>query len=228
MPLDVYSAVRLSLIVGLCAAALGLAPAVAAGWLLARRTFRGKSLLGALLMVPMVLPPVVTGLLLLRVLGRSAPVGQALAGIGLPVTFTLLGAIVAAGVVGFPLYVASARAALDAVDPRYEELSHTLGVPPWATFRRVTLPLAAPGLAAGAVLAFARGLGEFGATAVLAGNVEGRTRTIALATYTLLDAPGEDPRVGQLALASMALSLASLAGFEALHRWQRRRLGLGG
>jgi molybdate transport system permease protein len=228
VPLDVANAVRLSLIVGLCAAGLGLVPAVAAGWVLARRTFPGKAVLGALLMLPMVLPPVVTGLLLLRLLGRTAPIGQALAAVGLPVTFTLLGAVVAAGVVGFPLYVASARAALEAVDPRYEELSHTLGVPPWTTFRRVTLPLAAPGLAAGAVLAFARGLGEFGATAVLAGNVEGRTRTIALATYTLLDAPGDDPRVGQLAVASVVLSVASLAGFEALNRWQRRRLGLGG
>ncbi|MFZ5479795.1 MAG: molybdate ABC transporter permease subunit, partial [Myxococcota bacterium] len=154
--------------------------------------------------------------------------GGALAAVGLPVPFSLLGAVIAAAVVGFPLYVMSVRGAFLAVDPRYEEVSMSLGVPPAATFRRVVLPLAFPGIAAGVVLAFARGLGEFGATAVLAGNMEGRTRTIALAVYALLDAPGDDARVTTLVAASVALSLAALVGYEALERWQRRRLELDG
>jgi molybdate transport system permease protein len=224
--LDVGSAVRLSLAVGLAAAMLGLLPAGAVAWVLARRRFPGKAVVSALVLAPLVLPPVVTGLLLLRAFGRASPVGALLADVGLAVPFTLLGAVLAALVVGFPLYVMSVRGAFEAVDPRYEEVSLSLGVPPAATFRRVTLPLAAPGIVAGVVLAFARGLGEFGATAVIAGNIEGRTRTIALAVYALLDAPGEDGRVTALVLASVGLSLAALVGFEALNRWQRRRLEL--
>jgi molybdate transport system permease protein len=226
--LDVGSAVRLSLQVGLTAMLLGLPPAVATGWLLARRRLPGRSLLTALVMTPLVLPPVVTGLLMLRLLGRGSPLGGAFADWGWPVSFSLLGAVLAALVVGFPVYVLTIRGAFEAVDPRYEELSLSLGVPPRATFRRVSLPLALPGIAAGAVLAFARGLGEFGATAVIAGNMEGRTRTIALAVYALIDGPGDDPRVAWLVLASVGLSLAALVAFEALNRWQRRRLELDG
>jgi molybdate transport system permease protein len=226
MTLDVGSAIALSLAVGLAAAVAGLVPAAAVAWVLARRRFPGKALASAVVLAPLVLPPVVTGLLLLRAFGRSSPLGAALADVGLPVPFTLLGAVLAALVVGFPLYVTTVRSAFEAVDPRYEEVSRSLGVRPAATFRRVTLPLAAPGIVAGVVLAFARGLGEFGATAVIAGNIEGRTRTIALAVYALLDAPGEDGRVTTLVLASVGLSLAALVGFEALNRWQRRRLEL--
>jgi molybdate transport system permease protein len=226
--LDVASAVRLSLLVGLGAAALGFVPATAVAWLLARGRFRGKSLLSALVLAPLVLPPVVTGLLLLRVFGRASPIGSALDAIGLPVPFTLLGAVVAALVVGFPIYVMTIRCAIEAVDRRYEEVSVSLGVPPMRTAWRVTLPLALPGIAGGVVLAFARGLGEFGATAIIAGNMEGRTRTIALAVYALLDAPGDDPRTAALVGASIALALAALVGFEALTRWQRRRLELDG
>lgn len=228
MQLDVWSAVRLSLVVGLAAAAAGLLPAVGAAWLLARRRFRGKALVSALVLTPLVLPPVVTGLLLLRSLGRTSPVGALLAEAGMPVTFSLLGAVVAAVVVGFPIYVMTIRGALEAIDPRYEEVSLSLGEPPARTFRRVTLPLALPGIVAGVVLAFARGLGEFGATAIIAGNMEGRTRTIALAVYALLDGPGDDPRIRWLALASVAMSLGALVAFEALNRWQRRRLEVDG
>lgn len=224
MVLDVATAVRLSLLVGATAALLGFVPALAAAWVLARRRFPGKAVLTALVLTPLVLPPVVTGLLLLELFGRAGPLGPALDAIGLPVTFTLFGAVVAALVVGFPIYVMTIRGALEAVDPRYEEVSLSLGVPPSATFRRVTLPLAFPGIAAGVVLAFARGLGEFGATAIVAGNMEGRTRTIALAVYARLDSPGEDPRLTWLVFASIALSLGALVAFEALNRWQRRRL----
>lgn len=226
MTLDVWSALQLSLLVGLGATAAGFGPALALAWALARGDFRGKTLLSAVLMMPMVLPPVVTGLILLRLLGRSAPLGAALEALGAPVSFSLLGAVVAALVVGFPLYVSTIRAALEAVDPRYEEVAQTLGLTPLRTFWTITLPLAAPGLAAGAVLAFARGLGEFGATAVIAGNMEGRTRTIALAIYTLLDGPGDDPRLAQLAAFSVGTSLLAIAGHELLNRALRRRLEL--
>ena len=130
----------------------------------------------------------------------------------------------AALVVGFPLYVLSVRTAFESVDTHYEELSWTLGVPPRSTFTRISLPLAVPGIAAGALLAFARALGEFGATVVLAGNVEGTTRTIALAVYTLLEAPEGQRATWVLVGASVALSLAALVGYEALSRWQRRKL----
>lgn len=207
---------------------LGLAPAVAIAWMLARWNFPGKSLLSGLVMAPLVLPPVVTGLVLLRVFGRGTPIGATLAALGLPVTFSLTGAVLSAFVVGFPLYVMTIRTAFEAVDPRYEEVSATFGVSPWQTWRRITLPLATPGIAAGIVLAFARGLGEFGATAIVAGNMEGQTRTVALAVYALLDTPDGESATRILLAASVAMSFAALAGFEALNRWQRRRLGLDG
>lgn len=217
---DAASAILLSLEVGLWCAALGFPVAVALGWVLARRRFVGRTALLTLLLVPLVLPPVVTGYLLLRLLGRGGPA----AALGLQIPFTLAGAVVAAFVVGLPLYVMAARHAFEAVDPRYEEVSWTLGVPPWRTFRRITFPLAAPGIAAGAVLAFARALGEFGATAVLAGNVAGETRTIALAVYTLLESPGGEVGIAVLTWSSIAISLAAIAGYEQFNRWQRRRL----
>lgn len=223
---DIAGPIVLSLQVGAAAALLGLPAAVALGFVLARRSFPGHGLLGALLLAPMVLPPVVTGLLLLDLVGRATVAGGWLAARGLPLSFSFEAAVLAALVVGLPLYAWSCRAAFEAVDPRLEELSLTLGQPPLRTFRRVTLPLALPGLAAGAVLAFARGLGEFGATAVLAGNIEGETRTIALAVYHLLEAPGGQPASRGLVLASVALSVAALLAFEALNRWQRRRLEL--
>ncbi|MFV2006132.1 MAG: molybdate ABC transporter permease subunit [Longimicrobiales bacterium] len=221
---DPVSAVRLSFLVALAAVALGLVPAIGAGWLLARRDFPGRGLLSTLLLAPLVIPPVVTGFLLLSVLGGQSPLGRALAAVGLSVPFTLVGATLAALVVGFPLYVVAVRGAFEVVDPHLEELSWTLGVPPRRTFFRVSLPLALPGIAAGALLAFARALGEFGATVVLAGNVEGQTRTIALAVYALLESPSGHGAIWVLVGASVALSLAALMGFEALTRRQRRLL----
>ena len=221
---SVSSAIRLSLIVAFLATLVGIVPAVGIGWLLARRDFLGKTVLSTVIMAPLVIPPVVTGFLLLSVLGASAPLGGLIASLGFPIPFTILGASIAALVVGFPLYVISVRGAFEAVDPMYEELSWTLGSSPWRTFFRVSLPLALPGIAAGAVLAFARSLGEFGATVVLAGNVEGSTRTIALAVYTLLESPtGREP-VWILVGASVVISLVALLGFEALSRRQKRRL----
>jgi molybdate transport system permease protein len=224
MAVDPLSAIVLSLETGVASTVLGLVPAVALGRWLARTSFAGRSVVSGIVLVPMVLPPVVTGLLLLDLLGRRGLIGAWLAAVGCPITFTWLGAVIAACAMGFPLYVLGCRQAFEAVDPRYEQVAATLGDPPRRVFTRVVLPLALPGLAAGAVLAFARGLGEFGATIVLAGNVEGRTRTIALAVYTLLDGPEGDPRLWHLVGASLTLAIAALMAYEALVRWQRRRL----
>lgn len=221
---DPWTAIRISVGVGLLAALLGLVPAVGVAWVLARRPFPGKTLVTTLVLAPLVLPPVVTGFLMLALLGREGPLAGVLDALGWSVPFTPAAPVLAALVVGFPLYVVAVRGAFEAVDPRYEEVSWTLGVPRARTFLRISVPLALPGIAAGAVLAFARALGEFGATIVLAGNVEGRTRTIALAVYTLLESPGGRGRMWLLVGASVALSLAALAGYEALSRRQRRRL----
>ncbi len=223
--IDPFAAVRLSLVVALWCTVLGLPVAVALGWLLARKRFFGKTLVTALVMAPMVLPPVVTGLLLLSTFGKRGIFGPALASLGIEVPFTIVGAVIAAAVVGLPLYVMSARAAFEAIDPAYEELSATLGDSPWRTFVRVTLPLAIPGIAGGAVLSFARSLGEFGATIVLAGNTDD-TRTIAIAIYAMLDRPGDHASVVWLSAASVVLSLAALVGYELLVRRQRSRLEL--
>jgi molybdate transport system permease protein len=221
---SVGSAVRISLLVAFLATLVGLLPALGLGWLLARHDFPGKSLHSTLVLAPLVMPPVVTGFLLLTFLGSRGLLGGWLDALGVTVPFTVLGAVLAALVVGLPLYVISVRGAFQAVDPAYEELSWTLGVPPRRTFLRISLPLALPGIVAGSVLAFARALGEFGATVVLAGNVEGSTRTIALAVYTLLESPQGREATWILVGASVAISLAALLGYEALSRRQRRRL----
>ena len=221
---DPASAIRLSLVVALAATLLGLVPSLLLGRLLARRQFPGKTLVTTLILMPLVLPPVVTGFLLLTLFGTRGAFGPALAAVGISVPFTLIAPVVAALVVGLPLYVLSARGAFEAVDRRLEEVSWTLGVRPRPTFFRIVLPLAAPGIAAGAVLAFARALGEFGATVVLAGNVEGRTRTIPLAVYSLLESPGGSRAAWLLVGASALLSFLALAGFELLSRRQRKRL----
>ena len=200
------------------ATVLGAPLAVAAGWLLATQRFPGRALLTTALFLPLVLPPVVTGVLLLEVLGR----GGFLEG----VAFTRTAAVVAACVVGLPLFTLAARQAFEAVDPAYVELAQSLGVRPWRVFSRVTLPLAAPGLAAGAVLTFARALGEFGATAVVAGNVEGETRTIALEVWTLLAAPGGEERMAFLVWCSVGAGAAAVMVYETFRQWQRRRMEL--
>lgn len=215
--------VVLSLQVGVAATVVGFPLAVGLGAWLARTRSRWRTLVSTVVFLPLVLPPVVTGWLLLAVLGRHAPVGGALAGVGLPVPFTVGAAVLAALIVGLPLYVMAARAAFEAVDRRYEDLALTLGTPPLEAFRRVTLPLAFPGLAGGAVLAFARALGEFGATIVIAGNTD-QTRTIAVAIYALLDAPDGEARIVPLVLASVGISVVALLAYEGLLRAQRRRL----
>ena len=218
---DVVQATLLSLQVAAGCVIAGLPVAVALGWVLARVELPGKPVLAAVVLAPLVLPPVVTGLLILQLFGREALLGRALSVLGLHVPFTLLGATLAAFVVGMPLFVSAARAAFEGVDPVHEQVARTLGLGPWATFTRVTLPLAARGIAAGAVLAFARALGEFGATAVVAGNVAGKTRTIALAIYTLWSTPGGAGAMWTLAGVSVAISVVALWFHERLMRQRR-------
>lgn len=222
--LDPGSAIALSIRAAALATACSLPVAIPLGYGLARRDFVGKTAVEALVLLPLVLPPVVTGLLLLRVFGRRSPIGAWFDAIGLPLSFSTAAVVLAAAVVGFPLLVRTTRTAFEAVDVRYEDVARTLGLGPLATFLRVTLPLAAPGILAGCILSFTRALGEFGATVVLAGNVEGETRTIALAVYALLDAPGATDAMTPLLLASVGLSVVAVAIHEALLRRHRARL----
>jgi molybdate transport system permease protein len=222
---DASSAIWLSLQVAVWCTIFAAPIAVALGWLLARREFPGKTILSAAVFAPMVLPPVVTGLVLLRLFGTQGPIGAVLAELGFAIPYSLAGAVIAALVVGLPLFTMSARAAFAAVDLAYEELSASLGDRPRRTFVRVTLPLALPGLAGGAVLMFARSLGEFGATIVLAGNTDA-TRTIAIAIYALLDRRDGVDDIRVLAWSSIALCIVALAGYEWLTRRQRRKLDL--
>jgi molybdate transport system permease protein len=216
--------VLLSLQVAALAVAVSVVPGVLIAWLLARWEHPVRALLQGAVMLPLVLPPVVTGYLLLWLLGRSRPLGQAWHALtGGHVAYTTAACVIAAGVVGFPLLVEAIRLAILGVDPRLERLSRSLGRGRWATFARVTLPLALPGLAAGAVLAFARALGEFGATIVLAGNVEGETRTIPVAVYTLLNVRDGEADVVRLVAVSVTLAFgALLASFWLSARLRRR------
>lgn len=223
---DPYSAIWLSLAVGIMTVVLGAPPAISLGWVLAKKSFPGKAVIGTLVQAPLVLPPVVTGLLLLTCLGKNSFIGRILLWFGITIPFSFIGCAVAGMTMGLPLFVMSARTTFELIDPRYEEVSATLGRSPWRTFFSISLPLAFPGLAAGAILSFMRALGEFGATAVLAGNMEGKTRTISLAIYTLLEMPESEERTRVLILASLLLSFAALLGYELLIRLLRRRLDL--
>ena len=223
---DPASAIRLSVEAGLGCALFGLPIAVALGWLLARHRFRGKQLISTLILAPMVLPPVVTGVLLLKLFGTHSWLGTLLAKAGIEIPFSFIGVLIAALVVSLPLYVISVRGAFEAIDPRCEELARTLGHTPLQSFWKVSLPLALPGILAGALLSFARALGEFGATAVLAGNIEGKTRTLSLAVYTLMDSPDGDHATQTLLGVSLALTFLALLGGEWFRRWQRARMGV--
>ena len=213
----------LSLRVALLAVGASLVPGVLLGFVLARWQHPLRALLQGLVMLPLVLPPVVTGYLLLYALGRSRPLGRAWHALtGDHIAYTTAACVVAAAVVGFPLLVEAIRLSMLAVDRRLEEVSRSLGRGAIDTFLRVTLPLAAPGVLAGAVLSYARALGEFGATIVLAGNVAGETRTIPVAVYTLLNVRGGETAVLRLVAVSVTLALAALLGSFWLSARRRR------
>ncbi|MDE7240698.1 molybdate ABC transporter permease subunit [Desulfovibrio sp.] len=189
--------------------------AILAAWGLSRRRGPLPAVLDALCTLPLVLPPTVLGYYLILLVGRRGLLGQALADMGIQLMFSWQGAVVAATVVIFPLIYKSARAALEGVDARYEDAARSLGASEWRVFLSVSLPLAWRGVFAGVMLAFARGMGEFGATLMIAGNIPGKTQTLALAIYSAFQA-GEDMRATMLALVTSALCVALLAGAELL------------
>ena len=222
----VWEIAALSLKVSLWAVACSLPPGIACAWILARCRFPGKILLDGLVHLPLVTPPVVVGFLLLTVLGRNGSFGRHLYDwFGVSLTFTWKGAAVAAAVMAFPLMVRAIRLGIESVDQRLEEAARTLGATPMRSMFTVTLPLAAHGLITGALLAFARCLGEFGATITFVSNVPGQTRTLPLAIYTLLQTPGGETAAAWLAGVSLALAIVALAASELAARAVRRRLG---
>ena len=209
----------LSARVAVCCVAVVAVPGIACGWLLARRNFHGKSLFDAVLHAPLVMPPVVTGYLLLMLLGRRGLLGEVLyRHFGFSMAFTWKAAVAASAVMGFPLMVRSVRLAMEMADPKLEAAARCLGAGPLRTFLTVTLPLARHGIITGMVLAFARSLGEFGATIVFAGNIQGETRTLPLAVYSYMQMPGADASALRLVLISLALSLGALVVSEFVSR----------
>jgi len=218
-----WSAVELSLRVSIVAVAVMLIPGVALGWLLARCRFPGRTLLDALIHLPLVLPPVVVGYVLLVLLGRRGVLGGWLHdSLGLDIAFTWKAAAIASAVISFPLLVRPVRLAMELADVRYEQSARTLGAGPWRTFATVTLPLALPGILTGIVLAFARSLGEFGATITFAGNIAEQTRTLPLAVYTYAQTPGGDAPAMRLVLLSALLALAALVVSELIAQRMRK------
>jgi molybdate transport system permease protein len=218
--------VTLSLLVAVTATLVSLPFAVASSWFLERTRAPGRGIFQTVIMLPLVLPPVVIGYLLLKLFSPRGWLGRALEDVGTPVAFHWLGAVVAAAVVGFPLLVMMTGLAMKAIDPRLETASRTLGRSSWQTFWRVTFPLSWPGMLSGAALAFARGLGEFGATIVLAGRIPGETETIPLKIYAELDAPGGESRVVGLVVISVVICFACVLGARALDARYRKRLEL--
>ncbi len=214
-----WAVVALSLQVSLVAMAASLPIAYALAWLLSARRFPGRMVLDALVHLPLVLPPVVTGWLLLILFGRTGPVGRWLdEALGITLVFSWLGAALAAAVMALPLMVRAMRLSIEAVDRRLVGVARTLGASRLRAFWTITLPLSIPGILAGATLGFARSLGEFGATITFAANIEGQTRTLPLAIYTGLQLPGAEAQVARLAIVSILLSLAALIVSELLVR----------
>ncbi|KST60375.1 molybdenum ABC transporter permease [Methylobacterium sp. GXS13] len=227
LPPDAWTAVALSLRVASVATLASLLPGLAVAWLLARRRFPGRALLDGLVHLPLILPPVVTGYLLLLALGRRGFLGGALGEIGIVFSFRWTGAALACAVMGFPLMVRAMRLSIEAVDPKLEQAASTLGASPLAVFLTVTLPLSLPGCIAGAVLAFAKAMGEFGATITFVSNIPGETQTLPSAIYTLTQVPGGEGPALRLTLISVALSVTALLISEFLASRAGRRLRTG-
>ncbi len=220
---EVWGVLALSLRVSLAAMAATLPVALALAYVLARARFPGKVLLDGLVHLPLVLPPVVTGLFLLMLFGSNGPAGRALAPFGISFGFNWAGAALASAVMGLPLMVRPIRLSLEGVDRRLENAAATLGAPPLWRLATVTLPLAGPGVLAGMALFFARSFGEFGATITFVGSIPGETRTLPLAVYALLQSPGGEAAALRLAGVSVVISLLALVASEALVRQGMRR-----
>jgi molybdate transport system permease protein len=218
-----WTAVQLSLRIAVWATAVSLPFGVAVAYVLARKDFWGKALLDGIVHLPLVLPPVVTGYLLLISFGRRGPVGAFLADwFGIVFSFRWTGAALACGVMAFPLLVRAVRLSIEAIDRRLEQAAATLGANRSLTFLTVTLPLALPGIIAGMVLAFAKALGEFGATITFVSNIPGQTQTISAAIYTYTQAPGGDAAALRLVVVAVVISLAALV----ISEWFARRAGV--
>jgi molybdate transport system permease protein len=221
---DELVAIALSLRVALFAVLCALPFAIAAAYALARGRFRGKTLFDALVHLPLLMPPVLTGYALLVLLGRQGVVGAWLHDVfGVTFAFRWTGAVVAAAVMAFPLFVRSIRLSIEAIPREIDEMAASLGARPWRTFVSVVLPLSLPGIAAGMTLAFAKALGEFGATITFVSNIPGETQTIALAMQALTQLPGGDAGIWRLAAVSLALSIGALLASEWLVRHARYR-----
>ena len=222
---DEWTAIELSLRIAIVATVVSLPFGLAIAWLLARKDFWGKALLDGIVHLPLVLPPVVTGYLLLISFGRRGPVGAFLADwFGIVFSFRWTGAALACGVMAFPLLVRAVRLSIEAIDRRLEEAAATLGANRSLAFLTVTLPLALPGIIAGMVLAFARALGAFGATITFVSNIPGETQTLPLAIYGYTQVPGGDAQAMRLCAISIVLSLAALLASEYLVRRANRRI----
>ena len=223
-PLEV-EAIRLSLRVAGWAVLVSLPLGIAVAWLLARYRFPGHALLNGLVHLPLVLPPVVVGFVLLLLLGRQGPLGAWLDDwFGITLAFTWQGAAVASAVVSFPLMVRAIRLSIEGMDRRLETAARTLGAPPLWVFASISLPLMAPGVLTGTILAFARCLGEFGATITFVSSIPGETRTLPLALYTYTQVPGGLDGAFRLMVIAIVIAFAALVGSELLARALRRRL----
>jgi molybdate transport system permease protein len=221
-----WQALQLSARVAFWATLLCLPLGVFAGWALARREFRGRFLLEVLVQLPMVLPPVVPGYALLMLLGTQGLIGRWLHDtFGVVLAFTWRGAVIASAVMAFPLLVQPVRVAFSLIDARLEQAANTLGATPWNAFRSVALPLALPGVLAGAALCFSRSLGEFGATMAFVGNIPGETQTLPLAIYTFMNVPDGEGAALRLGALSVALAITALALSHWLTHRATRRLG---
>ncbi|MFP4238309.1 MAG: molybdate ABC transporter permease subunit [Rhodosalinus sp.] len=220
-----WQAVALSLRVSLWATLVSLPLGILTAYALARWSFPGRQILNGLVHLPLILPPVVTGYLLLLTFGTRGPVGSLLAELGIVFAFDWTGAALAAGVMAFPLMVRAIRLSIEAVDPKLEEASATLGASPLWVFGTVTLPLILPGVVAGAILAFAKAMGEFGATITFVSNIPGETRTIPSAIYAFLQVPGGEDAAMRLVLVSVAVAMAALLFSEVIARRVAARVG---
>lgn len=219
-----WQAVALSLKVSIWATLCALPPGIAVAHVLARRDFPGKQILNGLVHLPLVLPPVVTGYLLLLGFGPNGPLGRLLEPLGIEFAFRWTGAALAAGIMGFPLLVRAIRLSIEAVDPRLEQAAATLGASRVWVFVTVTLPMILPGMVAGAVLGFAKAMGEFGATITFVSNIPGQTQTLPSAVYAFLQVPGGEPAAMRLVVISVAVAMGALLISEAVSRRVARRV----
>ena len=221
---DEWNAVRLSVKVAVVAMLASMPFALMVALLLARREFWGKSLLNGLVHLPLVLPPVVTGYLMLLTFGKRGPIGSVLADFGIVFSFRWTGAALACAVMGFPLMVRAIRLSLEAVDRKLEAAASTLGASPLWVFATVTLPLTLPGIIAGMILSFAKAMGEFGATITFVSNIPGETQTLPSAIYTFTQVPGGDAGAFRLTAISVVISLAALMASEIMARRVGQRI----